>query len=567
MMKKYFIAIFFYLSNNLFSDTTIVAFNDVHQAFGSLGNNRTVIDTIQFPDSNAEFSDIIMNVSLGCPTGGCDPWDRKAKIEVMHLNQWFEIGRYVTPYGVECGWQFNVTDYRSILQGEVSLRSYIDTWVQPGWLVNITFNFISGAPEHPFTSIRNVWNYNYIVYGDTTNPVNIPSVYEYLPSDVEEVNLKMVTTGHGQGNTDNAAEFSLKIHDIFLNDELAYMHNFWRGDCEYNECSPQNGTWEYDRAGFCPGDKVIPQYFSLLDFASPGETIKLDYILEDYFNYCSPNNPDCVNGSTCTLCAYNNSGHTEPYYYIGSHLVMHTETYHSNADVYMNIAEQDQTTQSINISLENYMPVYGIQFRINLDAIEGVEISDLSFGSCYGGRADESGWIIDVNDSGLVVGLAHGIGNPIPAGEGLFTQVTWNGDSFPQLSGQIAITDLEVSGYFGTEMSFEIGDPLAVEGGLSVIENNHILERYKIYPAYPNPFNPFITIHYDIIKNQTIGIIIHDMRGKKVKDLFYGEKSRGYHNINWNGKNDKGETVSSGIYYYTIRTEEWYKTEKIIYLK
>jgi len=116
-------------------------------------------------------------------------------------------------------------------------------------------------------------------------------------------------------------------------------------------------------------------------------------------------------------------------------------------------------------------------------------------------------------------------------------------------------------------MSFEIGDPLAVEGGLSVIENNHILERYKIYPAYPNPFNPFITIHYDIIKNQTIGIIIHDMRGKKVKDLFYGEKSRGYHNINWNGKNDKGETVSSGIYYYTIRTEEWYKTEKIIYLK
>ena len=79
---------------------------------GTSGNNRTVVDTIQFPQSNVGFSDIIMSVGLECPTGGCDPWDRKAKIDVMHLNQWFEIGRYVTPYGVECGWEFDVTDYK-----------------------------------------------------------------------------------------------------------------------------------------------------------------------------------------------------------------------------------------------------------------------------------------------------------------------------------------------------------------------------------------------------------------------------------------------------------------------
>ena len=566
MIIRYIIAIIIYGSTIIFSDTTIVAFESVHQSFGNLGNNRTVVDTIQLPQSNVGFSDIIMSVGLECPTGGCDPWDRKAKIDVMHLNQWFEIGRYVTPYGVECGWEFDVTDYRSILQGEVILRSHIDTWVQPGWLVNISFDFILGTPEYPFTSIRNVWNYSYIVYGDTTNPVNIPTINEYIPSDAEDVNLRMITTGHGQGNTDNAAEFSLKIHDIFLNDELAYMHNFWRGDCEYNQCSPQNGTWQYDRAGFCPGDKVIPQDFGLLDFVYPGETIKLDYILEDYFNYCSPNNPDCVNGATCTLCAYNNSGHTEPYYYIGSHLIMHTETYHSNADVYILAQDQDHSSQSINIYLENYVPVYGMQFTVDLNNLEGIENSEISFGNCVGGRAEESGWIIDVNDSGLVVGLVHGIGQPIPAGEGLLTQLTWNGGTFQQISGTISITDLEVSGYFGLEMSSEVGDPLEVEASLST-EDSKILESYRVHAAYPNPFNPSTTIHYNIEKDQTIAINVYDTMGRVVKNLFYGKQRKGYHELQWLADNNKGDLIGSGVYFYTIESEDWHKTEKIILLK
>ena len=49
---------------------------------------------------------------------------------------------------------------------------------------------------------------------------------EYIPSDATNAYLRMITTGHGQGNTENAAEFSLKIHDIFFNNDLAYLHNF-----------------------------------------------------------------------------------------------------------------------------------------------------------------------------------------------------------------------------------------------------------------------------------------------------------------------------------------------------
>ena len=52
-----------------YADTTIVAFDAVHQSFGDLGNNRTVIDTIQFPESNSNFSEITMSVNLECPNG------------------------------------------------------------------------------------------------------------------------------------------------------------------------------------------------------------------------------------------------------------------------------------------------------------------------------------------------------------------------------------------------------------------------------------------------------------------------------------------------------------------
>jgi len=508
-----------------------------------------------------------MHLSLECPDGGCDPWDRKAKISVKHLGEWFEIGRYVTPYGVECGWDIDVTDYRSILKGEVALRSYIDTWVQPGWLVSIEFEFIAGTADHPFTSIRNVWNYDYVTYGDPTNPVNISTVTEYIPEDTEDAYLRITTTGHGQGNTDNAAEFSIKRHNILINGESTYFHNFWRDNCEFNQCSPQNGTWQYDRAGFCPGDKVTPQDFSILDYSLPGDTLQLNYILEDYFNECSPNNPSCVNGVTCSSCNYNNTGHTEPFYYIGSHLIFHTQSWHSNADTYFVIMGQDTSTGSLKIYLENYAPVYGIQFRLDLEEIEGVGLGEINFENGNGGRAEESGWTVGVNDSGFVIGLAQGTGSPIPAGEGLLTEIPWNSGNFPQLSGKVSIVDVLVSGYFGAEMSSETGDPFFIGPNLSTVESKIIPDTHTLYSAYPNPFNPTTRLRYELSNSEYISINIYDLNGKYVKSLVNSIQGAGYWTIVWDATNNLGQPVSAGMYIYTIQAGEFRQTRKMVLLK
>ena len=550
------------LFSQSYGDTTIVAFDAVHQSFGNLGNNRSITQLIQFPNSNSTYSDIMMNVSLKCPDGGCDPWDRKAKVSIEHLEDWFEIGRYVTPYGVECGWSFDVTDYRSLLQGEVALRSYIDTWVQPGWLVTISFDFISGVPEYPYTVVRNIWNNDYVVYGDPTNPVNIPSVTEYIPSDATSAYLRMITTGHGQGNTENAAEFSLKIHDILFNNDLAYLHNFWRSDCESNGCSPQNGNWQYDRAGFCPGDKVIPMDFDLMSQVLVGDTIKFDYVLEDYFNQCSPNNPSCTNGVTCSSCDYNNTGHTEPYYYIGSHLIIHTESYHTNADAYFMVSELDSENGSINIYMENYAPIYGIQFSISLDGIEDVDLDQLSFGNGMGGRAEEYGWTVSTNDSGLVIGVAQFTGNPIPGGEGILTQIPINISSLGQSAGQINITDLQVSGYFGSEITHEIGPPMNYESGLNLDDSLFVPKEHKLFSAYPNPFNPSVNIPFELATQAHVVLNIYDLKGQKVETLMDKFLSEGGYEINWNAS-----SYASGVYVCALESDGWISTSKLILIK
>ena len=91
-MRKAILIPILFIYSSAFADTTIVALDQVHHSFGSSGNNRTTIETVQFPTNESEYSNISMRVDLDCPNGGCDPWDRKAKISVNHLYQWIEIG-------------------------------------------------------------------------------------------------------------------------------------------------------------------------------------------------------------------------------------------------------------------------------------------------------------------------------------------------------------------------------------------------------------------------------------------------------------------------------------------
>ncbi len=306
------------------TDTTINTFSQVHQRFGGGYDTRTVVDTFIFPSDLSMYSKINVRIQLTCPTGGCDPWDRFANLKIVNNGEDFEIARYMTPYKKACGWTVDVTDYRNMLTDTVILKSFIDTWVNPAWLVTYYFDFIAGTPTYNYVKIDNLWQNEYLVYGDTTQPVapKLTPVFISTDLNVQQAIIRVVNTGHGQGNTNNAAEFSSKTHYLLFNDDTVFSQFLWRTDCGNNPtCNNQQGTWQYSRANWCPGKAVDPDDFDVTSMITKGTSEKYEYKLAEYFNSCSPNNPGCTNGGSCPDCNYNYNGHTEPHYKIHAQLI------------------------------------------------------------------------------------------------------------------------------------------------------------------------------------------------------------------------------------------------------
>ena len=61
--------------------------------------------------------------------------------------------------------------------------------------------------------------------------------------------------------------------------------------------------------------------------------------------------------------------------------------------------------------------------------------------------------------------------------------------------------------------------------------------------------------------------MVHDLAGRKLKTLVSSEKDAGFHSIRWDATNDVGESVSAGMYFYTIQAGEFRQTKKMILLK
>jgi len=282
------------------SDMEVVAADSV------LLNTATYTQTVaaELPSFLGAFSNVTATLQVKCPEEGCGEWDRVASVDAKsHDGQWYEIIRYITPYGKPCSHTIDLTDYISMLLGKVEFRFNCST-LDAGYYYSLTLNYTQGTPEYLYSSIYEVWNEVY-PFGDYANLQPVENWTFEFPEDAIAAKLKLVSTGHGWGdlNTGNAAEFYEATHHIWVNGEQTFEQHNWY-DCNPNPdgCQPQNGTWYYNRAGWCPG--AIAQWFDydMTPYVS-GPGIELQYVFfEDYVDLCHPNHPDCVTGVTCTNC-------------------------------------------------------------------------------------------------------------------------------------------------------------------------------------------------------------------------------------------------------------------------
>ena len=134
-------------------------------------------------------------------------------------------------------------------------------------------------------------------------------------------------------------------------------------------------------------------------------------------------------------------------------------------------------------------------------------------------------------------------------------EVEWNQEYFYRVSAYL--------GYW-TDQS---NTTSIILGSLDINEDQPLAKSYKVYQNFPNPFNPITTISYKLPKDSHVQITIYDMMGRLVKNLISGYHISGYRTIKWDATNNKGESVSAGMYMYVVDAGEFKQARKMLFIK
>jgi len=92
-------------------------------------------------------------------------------------------------------------------------------------------------------------------------------------------------------------------------------------------------------------------------------------------------------------------------------------------------------------------------------------------------------------------------------------------------------------------------------------------KAFALKQNYPNPFNPSTEIVFDLEKSSTINLTVFNVLGQKVKVLANGVQQAGTHSLSWDGRDEMGATVSTGLYFYTLTDGNSSVTKKMALMK
>ncbi len=103
---------------------------------------------------------------------------------------------------------------------------------------------------------------------------------------------------------------------------------------------------------------------------------------------------------------------------------------------------------------------------------------------------------------------------------------------------------------------------------VGVNENNdNRLNDFALLQNYPNPFNPSTTISYRLPENGRVSLKIYNVLGQEIRTLVNGTQSAGLQAVQWDGKDNHGQAVSSGVYFYRLETSSFTKTMKMMMMR
>jgi hypothetical protein len=204
-------------------------------------------------------------------------------------------------------------------------------------------------------------------------------------------------------------------------------------------------------------------------------------------------------------------------------------------------------------SLKNTIPIKGLQAVIYLKSIATLDTADIVFPRASMMRAD-------VKSMGKQV-----------------TVVLWNINNLPIEPGDSAIFRLPIQltnnnvDSIHVLMSSGVNNQVGLLNSIQKDIRNSIPRDWMLYQNYPNPFNPTTTIEFDVPemtgKIPRAAIQIFNVLGQHVMTIERGVHDAGRYSVTWDGRNDTGVRVASGVYFYRLLAGDYVSTKKMVMLK
>ena len=239
----------------------------------------------------------------------------------------------------------------------------------------------------------------------------------------------------------------------------------------------------------------------------------------------------------------------------------------------------DNSTETVNIYFDDstswfYNTIDGNEYQLanGNGIVEPLEI---------GIKEWENGRLISIMCGAYIYCDLSG---PIPESIALLTEIDVFRFELNQFSGLIPESICELGLDFSDNLDFDLSwnylcppYPECVQDNLGEQDTTNcnqvsIIDEvfsivYNLHNAYPNPFNPVTTLHYDLPEDGLVNITIYDMMGRVVNNLVSSQQRAGYKSAVWNATNNAGQSVSVGLYLYTIQAGQFRQTNKMVLLK
>ena len=222
-----------------------------------------------------------------------------------------------------------------------------------------------------------------------------------------------------------------------------------------------------------------------------------------------------------------------------------------------NRGQYSQTIMFDGTATENNPP----QAFLLLEPVDGAVINNLYPVLCWEETTDP-----DINDSvNYIVRIGADLNDQVVVYDGPFLNDCFQVTSEFLEDNMTYFWSVQAYDLFGSTTSSE-NFSFTINTNLSINENIIPFE-HKLFQNYPNPFNPLTTINYDLAKDGYVVIEVSDVKGNHVKTLVNSYMLKGARSFQWDAKNKNGETVPAGLYFYTLRTDEFLQTKKMLLLK